>query len=104
MKPYKFSSTATNDKPDTDTTRLLEWVGAGKLLRRGEKNRVAEILYGTFGAGSSTYKLAGWAWPMSECLNRYVVKQYDSWHEYYAPDRTSLRSVLHGKIQAIAEV
>ena len=70
---YKFSNTATPDKPDTDTTRLLEKAMTGQKLTREEKDRIADLLYGTCGAASSTYKFHGWAWEMSTVFPRYLV-------------------------------
>ena len=102
---YKFSKTAKEaktakeTKPDTDTTRLLEKAQDGKALTREEKDKIANILYGTFGAQSSTYKLRGWAWPMHETLKRILVSfDYEPgiFHTYYAPDKTSLRKALSG--------
>ena len=33
-----------------------------------------------------------------------TVKQYGSIHEYYATDKTALRSILYGRIEDIVEV
>ena len=98
---YKFINTAADEKPDTEETRLLEQAMASQPLTRTEKNRIAEILYGICGAGSHTYKLAGWAWPMYRCLPRFLVCSYDHWQAYYAPDKTSLRAAFPGRIDEI---
>jgi len=97
---YKFSSCATEEKPDNDQTRLLEKTQSGAVLTRAEKDRIASLLYGMGGTHTSTYKLAGWAWPMVGCLSRILVNyRWDnSFTPYYAPDKTSLRKVLYGPI------
>lgn len=96
MSIHKFCATAAAEKPVTSDTILLEKAMEGRVLTREEKDRVAEILYGSFGAMSSTYKLAGWAWPMSSSLKRILVSftYANTFHPYYAPDKTSLRKVL----------
>jgi hypothetical protein len=101
--PYKFASYPdgrTDKKPDNNITRLLERAAAG--LTRTEKDQVAELLYGLFGAQSSTYKLGGWAWPMRSVLPRFLVNMRGhGWQEYYAPDKTSLRRVLSGVLEIV---
>lgn len=101
MEAYRFVSHAKEEKPDNDTTKLLEKAQSGEALTREEKDRIAEILWGTFGSHSSTYKLAGWAWPMRDCLPRILVNHGWDNHfiPYYAPDKTSLRKALPLPIQ-----
>ena len=40
----------------------------------------------------------------SDVLKRYFVKQHGHIAEYYAIDKTALRSVLYGRIEDIVEV
>ncbi len=40
----------------------------------------------------------------SDVLKRYFVKQHGHIAEYYAIDKTALRSVLYGRIEDIIEV
>ena len=97
---YKFVKWEVPEKPNTETTRLLEKATSNfNGLNKNEKNKIAEILYGLGGGSSSTYKLGGWAWPMSRYLPKILVKQHGNWQEYYAPDKTSLREALGGTIQ-----
>jgi len=93
---YKFSECARLVKPDNDITRLLEKAMRKERLSREEKDRIGNLLYGTFGSQAATYKLAGWAWSMSGCLRRILVKFKwgVTFHPYYAPDKTALRKVL----------
>lgn len=97
MAAYKFSDTARREKPDNDRTKLLDKAMSQQKLTRREKDDIAGMLYGILGAMSSTYKLAGWAWPMHQVLPRILVSfTYEKgvFHSYYAPDKTSLRKVL----------
>lgn len=93
MQAYKFASTATATKPDTDRTRLLEKAIRMEKLSREEKDRIGYF------SNDATYRLAGWAWYMADCLPRILVsntwrpQQFDA---YYAPDKTSLRKALRG--------
>ena len=96
MFAYKFVEWDVPPKPDNDRTRLLEKAQDGGELTRKEKDEIADILWGLFGAMSSTYKLGGYAWPMNDCLKRILVRHtYNSYFDtYYAPDKTSLRKCL----------
>ena len=40
----------------------------------------------------------------ADVLKRYFVKQYGHIAEYYAVDKTALRSILYGRIEDIVEV
>ncbi len=92
---FKFSKCATNQKPDTDTTRFIEKVQTGIRLSRDEKDRIARICYGTFGTMFAGYKLLGWKWDLTEVLNEYIVEfSYGGFQSYYTPDKTSLRKVI----------
>lgn len=48
--------------------------------------------------------LSGYHFDFSDILKRYFVKQHGSIHEYYAIDKTALRSILYGRIEDIVEV
>ena len=105
MGAYKFSKTATEVKPDTPTTRLLEKAQDGQHLTRTEKDEIARVLYGVFGNHGSTYKLGGWAWPMAGFLKCILVEftyEFGTYKAYYAPDKTSLRKVL-GQVSCMVE-
>jgi len=102
MNISKFSETAHTEKPDTETTRLLERVMQDDKLNRQEKNKLADILYGTFSPHSPVYRLHGWAWYMQSYLPRFLVSfNYGKeFNPYYAHDKTALRKVLH----SVAEI
>ena len=40
----------------------------------------------------------------TDILRKFIVKQYNTWYEYYAIDRTSLRAYLYGRIDQIVEI
>ena len=48
--------------------------------------------------------LMGYRFDFSDVLKRYFVKQHGHIAEYYAIDKTALRSVLYGRIEDIIEV
>lgn len=91
MNAYKFSSSARTEAPDMP---ILEKAFSSKPLNREEKNKVANLLYGIFGAQGPTYRLLGWAWDMTQAeqMRRILVNvKHYGWQEYFAPDKTSLR-------------
>lgn len=104
---FAFHSNVPKTPPKNEITELLDKAFTDEPLTRQEKDRIAEILYGLFGANSSTYKLAGWAWPMAYArqIRRILVKfRYGPWVEYYAPDKTSLRRALPDQSQIVEMV
>ena len=75
----------------------------GEQMSREEKNWLCEAV------NSNTYfrtavPLHGWRFDFFDVLKKYIVNQYGHWAEYYAPDRTSLRSFLCGQINQIVEI
>jgi hypothetical protein len=48
--------------------------------------------------------LQGYRFGFEDVLKTYVVKQYGSWAQYNAPDKTSLRTIVYGRIDQIAEI
>jgi hypothetical protein len=49
-------------------------------------------------------KSMGYLYILKPFLKNYLVKQFDSWIEYYAPNKTLLRKSLSGKIDKIIEI
>ena len=75
----------------------------GKCMSREEKNWLCEAV------NSNTYfrtavPLQGYRFDFFDVLKKYLVNQYGQWTEYYAPDRTSLRAYLYGRINQIVEI
>jgi hypothetical protein len=94
MIVYKFSSSATAEAPDISAERLI--------------NQMKDYSSYTFGTNNmlhhGVFKINGWAFNLQDELKKYVVKQYGDWHEYYAPNKTTLRKLLYGRIENIQEV
>ena len=75
----------------------------GERMSREEKNWLAEAV------NTNTYfrtavPLMGYRFDFFDVLKKYLVNQYGHWAEYYAPDRTSLRAYLYGRINQIVEI
>ena len=75
----------------------------GERMSREEKNWLAEAV------NTNTYfrtavPLMGYRFDFMDVLKKYLVNQYGHWAEYYAPDRTSLRTYLYGRINQIVEI
>jgi len=76
----------------------------GDKLTRDEKNKIARDV-NCNGHFRQSIPLMGWRFDFSDILKKYVVKQYGNHlQEYYAPDKTSLRAYLYGRIDYIVEV
>jgi len=72
-------------------------------MSREEKDWLCEAV------NSNTYfrtavPVMGYRFDFLDVLNKYLVNQYGQWAEYYAPDRTSLRKYLSGRINQIVEI
>ena len=88
---------------DSKVYKLRERLDNGGKLSRSEKNWLTRSLQECchFKCGIA---LMGYCFDFSDVLKRYFVKQYGHVAEYYAVDKTSLRSVLYGRIEDIIEV
>lgn len=106
MRPYIFIKTdktckeiEENNKNST-INKAYESQKKDKLTRV-EKNEIARLCYGVFGAAASTCRLMGLAYPFkdSKHTRRILVKfKYSCGFEpYYAPDKTALRKALQGQ-------
>lgn len=88
---------------DSKVYKLRERLDNGDKLSREEKNwltrNVKECFH--FKRGIA---LMGYRFDFSDVLKRYFVKQHGHIAEYYAIDKTALRSVLYGRIEDIIEV
>lgn len=49
-------------------------------------------------------KRMGYLYDLRPQMKNYLVKQYGSWQEYWAPNKTLLRKEICGKIDRIVEV
>lgn len=53
---------------------------------------------------NGTYKLMGYRYDFKPFLKRFIYKQYGTWTEAYAPNKTKLRNAVYGKIDEIVEL
>ena len=88
---------------DCPVYKVRERLNNGGRLSREEKNwltqNVKECVY--FKRGIA---YMGYYFDFSDVLKRYFVKQHGHIAEYYAIDKTALRSALYGRIEDIVEV
>ena len=82
---------------------LREKLNKSDKLSRAEKNWLAEAVNRN-AYFKRAVPLMGYRFGFEDILKTYVVKQYGSWAEYNAPDKTSLRSIVYGRIDQIAEI
>ena len=82
---------------------LREKLTKGEKLNRAEKNWLAEAVNRN-AYFKRAVPLMGYRFGFEDVLKSYIVKQYGSWAEYNAPDKTSLRSIIYGRIDQIAEI
>ena len=50
------------------------------------------------------FKGMGYKFNLRPFLKKFLVKQYGSWQEYYAYNKTNLRKSIYGKIDQIVEI
>ena len=82
---------------------LREKLNKGEKLNRAEKNWLPEAVNRN-AYFKRAVPLMGYRFGFEDVLKSYIVKQYGSWAEYNAPDKTSLRSIIYGRIDQIAEI
>ncbi|MEF9922945.1 MAG: molybdenum ABC transporter ATP-binding protein [Muribaculaceae bacterium] len=82
---------------------LRQRINDGDKISRDEKNWIAEKLRESSFQGTSIL-LMGYVFEFSDIVKRYLVNQYGTWDEYYAPDKTSVRKLIYGRIFEIAEI
>jgi len=97
MESYKFSNTAVKNRPDilngkTEIEFLKTKYQRGCFFGLDNLHRIGG------------YKIHGWYFNFKPFLQKFIVKQYDSWQEYYAPNKTLLRNSIYGKIQQIVKI
>lgn len=53
---------------------------------------------------SGVYKYMGYRYDFTPLLQKYLYKQHGMWSEVYAPNKKSLRAVIHGRIDKIIDL
>lgn len=106
VKAWKFVqwdveplSTLSNSK----VYLLRAKLNSGQKMSREEKNWLAEKV-NTNAYFRTAVPLMGFCFDFIDVLKKYIVKQYGQWSDYYAPDKTSLRAHLYGRVNQIVEV
>ncbi|MCS2406695.1 molybdenum ABC transporter ATP-binding protein [Bacteroides salyersiae] len=82
---------------------LREKLNGNGKMDRAEKNWLAENIKNN-SYFRTAIPLMGYRFDFADVLRKYLVNQYGQWSEYYAPDKTSLRSALYGTINKIVEI
>ena len=78
-------------------------------LNNGIKLTNGDLMYITEKVNDNVFfkdsiPLQGVRFDFSDFLKTYVVKQYGSWREYKAVNKTTLRKYIYGTIEKIVEV
>lgn len=81
---------------------LREKLNTGEKLSRDEKNWITENVNHNL-YFKSAIPLQGYRFDFSDILKTFIVKQYGQYQEYKAIDRTSLRTIIYGRIDKIIE-
>jgi hypothetical protein len=83
--------------------QLREKLNRGEKLERNEKNWLTEAVNHNAYFKQSV-PLQGWKFSFADALHHYWVKQYGQIAEYFAVDKTALRSILFGRVEQIVEL
>ena len=103
MKFVKWDVPPLESLKDSWAYQMRQYIDEGKKLDRKQKNWItAQVNHNTY--FKRGIPLRGWRFDFSDVLKRYFVKQHSHICEYYACDKTSLRSILYGRVEDIIEV
>lgn len=83
--------------------KLRERLNKGEKLNRAEKNWLTEAVNNNAFFKQSV-PILGWRFCFADALRHYWVKQYGQIAEYWAADKTALRSILFGRVEQIVEL
>ena len=91
--PEKIIGYPFVDHVDQDARPELDFKVLDEVFSSGTSSQFWNVTrYGS-------YKLMGYAYDFRPWLRRILVRQYGSWAEYLAPNKTKLRECLTGSIQ-----
>lgn len=96
-KPFPYDEIVNRREAE-----LRRKINSGQKLSREDKN------YITRGVNSNSYfkrsiPVGGWRFNFEDVLHRYLVSMCGHWCEFYACDKTALRSYLGTPIDEIIE-
>lgn len=97
LTSYKFSSTATDTLPN-----ILN----GKTTMEFLQSKFQKgCMFGLDNLQKSgVYRFMGWEFDFRPYMKNFIVKQYGNWQECWAPNKTSLRRSMYGRIEKIVEI
>ena len=87
----------------TKVYTLKEKILNNKKLTPGDKKYITEKVNNNSYFKNAT-PLSGYKFDFSEVLKKFIVKQHGSYTEYYATNKTALRSILFGRVESIIEI
>jgi hypothetical protein len=90
---FPFVSHVEQDARRTITTEIINQIFGG-----GYHSNFHDV------SRTGMLKVMGYKYNLRPFLKLYLVKQYSSWQEHYAPNKTTLRKCLHGAIEKIVEL
>jgi len=97
IQAYKFNKNATSDKPEILNGKTPQEFLKEKFLHQHSFGLTELHRYGN-------YKLAGWSFDFKPYLKLFVFRQYNTWQQAYAPNKTLLRKSIFGVIDKIVLV
>lgn len=97
------------DVPELATLQGSQVYQLRQLLNEGGKMNRKQKNWLTSQVNHNAYfkrgiPLMGYRFDFSDVLKRYFVGQYGHIQEYYAVDKTALRSILYGRVDEIVEI
>ena len=99
----------SHDVPELETLQfskayqLREKLNKGGKMNRIEKNWLAEAVNRN-AYFKKAVPVSGYRFGFEDVLKTFLIKQYGNWDEYNAPDITSLRRIVYGRIDQITEI
>ena len=83
--------------------QLREKLNKGERMNRIEKNWLAEAVNRN-AYFKKAVPVSGYRFGFEDVLKTFLIKQYGNWYEYNAPDITSLKRIVYGRIDQIKEI
>ena len=88
---------------DSKVYQLRQRLNNGEKLNRSEKNWLTRAMHGNT-YGRCCVSVSGWMFDFSDVCHLYWVQQAGHIAEYYAMDKTSLKTILYGKVDTIVKI
>ena len=88
---------------DSKAYQLRQRLNNGEKLNRSEKDWLTRAMHGNT-YGRCCVSVSGWMFDFSDVCHLYWVQQAGHIAEYYAMDKTSLKTILYGKVDTIVKI